>query len=126
MLLYQHVSGTSSMVSFRFSGGFAGISHSFQTNCRPRHSVLPGHERKRELLCRRERRVSERERTGWRGDSQMRRPIKLLLPLAATLALVVFRPFPPLPRGTLVPPNRPIRLAPSAPPLPSPLPLTHS
>src|SRR5258706_7485173 len=111
MLLYQHVSGTSSMVSFRFSGGFAGISHSFQTNCRPRHSVLPGHERKRELLCRRERRVSERERTGWRGDSQMRRPIKLLLPLAATLALVVFQALAALACRSLVGPNLGIRLA---------------
>src|SRR5258708_30099019 len=111
MLLYQHVSGTSSMVSLRFSGGIAGISHSFQTNCRPRHSVLPGRERKRELPGRCERRVSERKRTGWRGDSQMRRPIKLLLPLAAALALVVFQALPALACGSLVAPNGAIRLA---------------
>src|SRR5258708_9255898 len=111
MLLYQHVSGTSSMVSLRFSGGIAGISHSFQTNCRPRHSVLPGRERKRELPGRCERRVSVRERTGWRGDSQMRRPIKLLLPLAAALTLVVFQALPALACGSLVAPNGAIRLA---------------
>src|SRR5260221_3059720 len=111
MLLYQHVSGTSSMVSLRFSGGIAGISHSFQTNCRPRHSVLPGRERKRELPGRRERRVSVRERTGCRGSSEMRSPIKLLLPLAAALALVVFQALPALACGSLVAPNGAIRLA---------------
>jgi hypothetical protein len=41
----------------------------------------------------------------------MRRPIKLLLPLAAALALVVFQALPALACGSLVAPNGAIRLA---------------